>query len=140
MVDALCRARRWVQPPLGCVIDLRPADVAADVEIGLADGSTVGVGGLVVDAERQARHAAAEAALSYVLTERVLTLEDEDQFWFLRYPSTIDELRDYIATTWQHTRLDAATYARAVELQRANPGARLWLRERVAIRRLRPSV
>jgi hypothetical protein len=140
MVDALCRARRWAQPPLGCVIDLRPADVAAHVEIGLADGSTVGVGGLVVDAERHARHAAADAALDTVLARRVLTLEDEERFWFLRYASTIDELRDYIASKWQHTRLDAGTHARALEVQRTHPDGRLCLRERVVIRRLRPAI
>src|SRR5262245_50319565 len=134
MVDALCRARRWVTSPDGCVIDLRPADVVARVEYGLADGTTVDVGGLVVDAQPWARHAAADAALAEVLTRRILSLVDEEQFWFLRYPESADELRDYIAAKWQYTRLDPATHARAIAIQRAHPGARLCLRERVAIR------
>jgi hypothetical protein len=136
MVDALCRAARWVKPAPGCVIDLRPADVVADVEIGSWDGTVLCAGGLVVRDERRARHAAADAALRAVLERGILTLVDEEEFSFYRYPESIDELRDYIATAWRDTELDAATYARAVRLQEAHAGSRLWLREQVAIRRL----
>ena len=136
MVDALCRAARWVKSPPGCVIDLRPAAVVAEVEVGCVDGTVLCAGGLVVLAERRARHAAADAALRTALSRGVLTVVDEEEFSFYRYPESIDELRDYIATKWQDTLLDAATYARAVQLQRANAGSRLWLREQVIIRRL----
>ena len=141
MVDALGRAARWVKPPPGCVIDLRPANVVADVEVGCVDGTVLGAGGLVVREERRARHAAADAALRTTLDRGFLTIVEEEEFSFYRYPDSIDELRDYIATKWQDTELDATTYARAHRLQRANAGSRLWLREQVVIRRLsvRPS-
>jgi len=136
MVDALRRAARWAKPAPGCVIDLRPADVVALVEVGMSDGTVAVAGGLVVDTERRDRHAAADAALRAVLAGRVLSLVDEEEFSFFRYPDSIGELRDYIATSWQHTRVDEATCRRVGELQRADVGARLWLREQVAIRRL----
>jgi hypothetical protein len=136
MVDALCRAARWVKPSPACVIDLRPADVVSEVEVGCVDGTVLSAGGLVVRDERRARHAAADAALRTALASGVLTLVDEEEFPFYRYPASIDELRDYIATKWRDTQLDAATHARAGQLQRANAGARLWLREQVIIRRL----
>ena len=134
MVDALCRAARWAKAPPACVIDLRPADVVASVELGLPDGTVVQGGGLAVDSQRRRRHAAADAALRSVLARGILKLVDEEEFAFFRYPASIDELRDYIATTWQDTRVDDPTYRRVVDLQRAHSGARLWLREHVAIR------
>lgn len=137
MVDALSRAGRWIEPPLGCIIDLRPAHVVPDVELGLRDGTVVRVGGLVVEDDRRARHAAADAAVREVVARELFTVEDELQFLFYRYPDSADELRDYIATKWQHTHMDEATHARAVEMLRANAGGRLWLREQVAIRTLR---
>jgi hypothetical protein len=136
MVDALCRAARWVKPPPGCIIDLRPADVVAEVEVGCLDRSIVSAGGLVVRPERCARHAAADAALRAVLARGVLTVADEEEFSFYRYPDSADELREYIATKWQDTCLDAVTHGRAVQLQQANACSRLWLREQVTIRRL----
>lgn len=139
MVDALYRASRWVRPPLGCVIDLRPAEGIPQVELGLADGAVVPVGSLVAEAERFTRHANADAALRTALTERILSLENETEFSFYRYAESPDDLRDHIAAKWKHTRLDAATHARAVALLRRYPGGRLWLREQVVIRLLRPS-
>ena len=136
MVDALGRAARWVKPPPGCVIDLRPANVVADVEVGCVDGTVLGAGGLVVREERRVRHAAADAALRTTLDRGFLTIVEEEEFSFYRYPDSIDELRDYIATKWQDTELVVSTYARAHRLQRANAGSRLWLREQVVIRRL----
>jgi len=140
MVDALNRARRWVKPPSGRIIDLRPAHVVAEVELGLPDGSIAAVGGLVVGDERRQRHRAADLAVSAVVQRGTLTVSAEREFPFYRYANSADELREYIATKWQHTHLDAATEARAHEMMRANPGARLWLRERVAIRNLLPAV
>jgi hypothetical protein len=125
-----------VKPPPGCVIDLRPANVVADVEVGCVDGTVLAAGGLVVREERRARHAAADAALRTTLDRGFLTIVEEEEFSFYRYPDSIDELRDYIATKWQDTELDASTSARADRLQRANAGSRLWLREQVVIRRL----
>jgi hypothetical protein len=115
---------------------LRPADVIADVEVGLLDGRVAHAGGLVVEPERRNRHAAADAALRTVLHERVLTMADEEEFSFYRYPSSVEELSDYIATKWDHTRVDAATTRRAREILRAHAGSKLCLREQVKIRRL----
>jgi hypothetical protein len=140
MVHALSRACRWLRPPSGRIIDLRPAHVVPDVEIRFVDGSIQHVGGLVVDDERRRRHLAADLAVSTVVQRGTFTVNAEQEFPFYRYASSAEELREYIATKWQHTHLDAATEARAHEMMRANPGARLWLRERVAIRSLVPAV
>ena len=138
MVDALNRARRWLKAPLGRIIDLRPAPVVPDVELQLTDGTIARVGGLVVDDERRQRHLAADLAVLTACRRRLVTVTGEEEFSFYRYPDSADDLRDYIAVKWQHTHLDAATHARAGEMMRANPGARLWLREQVGIRILRP--
>lgn len=136
MVDALCRARHWLTPG-GCVIDLRPAEVVPEVEIGLR-GGTVRIGGLVVDPERRARHRAADQAVREVVSRGVFSLDAEAEFPFYYYAGSADELRDYVAAKWRHSRLGHPAYLRAVELLGANPDGRLWLRERVAIRRLIP--
>ena len=65
-------------------------------------------------------------------------LEELREFAFLRYADSAEELRDYIAQRWRQTRLDDATCLRAAAALRDRPGARLWLHERVVIRRLRP--
>lgn len=138
MVDALSRACRWVAPPDGRVIDLRPADVHADVELGLPDGSVRHVGGLVVDDERVTRHAAADAALGLAVARGLVRVQDEQLFAFYRYVSTAEELRDYIATRWRQTRMDEATCGRARTMLTHHAGSRLWLREPAGIRVLIP--
>jgi len=138
MVDALSRACRWVRPPHGCLVDLRPADIHPDVELGLLDGTVLHVGGLVVDDERRRRHAAADAAVRTTVDRGLVCVKNQQVFSFYRYPDSPDELRDYIAAKWQYTHMDASTHARACGLLRENPGARLWLRERVGIRLLVP--
>jgi hypothetical protein len=110
------------------------------VELGLPDGAHVPIGGLVADAERRERHMAADLAVLAAVKHGLFTVEREQEFSFYRYPESVDELRQYIATKWQHTRLDDATYARAIDAQRARPDGRLWLREQVAIRVLRPAL
>lgn len=138
MVDALSRARRWARPPHGAVIDLRPADVEPDVELGLTDGTVTRIGPLVVDEERRQRHRAADAAVRESIARGLFTVSDPIGFAFFYYPDSPDELRDYIATHWRHTRFDRVTHARTVAALGAHPGARLWLREQVGIRTLRP--
>jgi hypothetical protein len=136
MVDALCRARSWLKPD-GCLIDVRPAHTIPDVVIGSGEHPTV-IGVLTVEAERHERHAAANHALDDVLDRQLFVLEELREFAFLRYADSAEELRDYIAQRWRQTRLDDATCLRAAAALRDRPGARLWLHERVVIRRLRP--
>ncbi len=138
MVDALKRATRWTSPPDGCLVDLRPADVEARVEIRMPDGSTADIGPLIVDPERRWRHAAADAAVRAVTRERLVRVDREEEFPFFRYAESPDELRDYIATKWQQTRLDERTHAAATAVLSSHPGARLVLREQVAVRVLTP--
>ena len=140
MVDALCRASRWLEPPAGCIIDLRPAHVASHVELGLPDGTLVPIGRLVVDDDRRLRHLAADLAVLAAVKHGSFTVEAEREFSFYRYPVSADELREYIATKWQHTRLDDKTYANAIVAQQRHPEGRLWLREQVGIRVLRPAI
>jgi hypothetical protein len=140
MVDALSRACRWVKRPDGRIVDLRPTDVQAAVEIGLQGGRVLDVGGLVVDDERHKRHAAADAAVRTTVDRGLVRIESEQTFPFYRYADSAEELRDYIAAKWQHTRMDAATRERAADMLRAQPGGRLWLREQVGIRVLVPRV
>jgi hypothetical protein len=137
MVDALCRTRLWLKSD-GRLIDLRPADTIPEVVVGLDPQSHV-VGVLTVDTARHQRHAAADRALATVLDRQLFVLEEAREFIFHRYADSADELRDYIAAKWKETRLDDATRLRTATALSARPGARLWLRERVAIRRLRPS-
>ena len=137
MVDALCRMHSWLKSS-GHLIDLRPADTIPDVVVGSDEDPHV-VGVLTVDAARQERHSAADRALATVLDRHMFVLEDAREFVFHRYADSADELRDYIAAKWKETRLDETTSARTTAALSARPGARLWLRERVAIRRLRPA-
>lgn len=135
MVDALIRAGRWLAPQ-GVVIDLRPADVVPDIELGLPDGTVVHVGEPVVDDERRARHRAAADALQTVIARRLFVIKDEEQFSFFYYPDSPEELRDYLATKWRQTWIDDRTYARMLDALAAHPDGRLWLREQVGIRTL----
>ena len=137
MVDALCRTHLWLKPD-GYLIDLRPADTIPEVVVGSAGHSEV-VGVLTVDPERLQRHAAAGRALATVLDRRLFVLEKACEFAFHRYADSADQLRDYIASKWKETRLDETTRVRTAAALSAWPGARLWLRERVAIRRLAPA-
>ena len=136
MVDALCRTRSWLKPD-GRLIDLRPAHTIPEIVIGSGEHPTV-IGVLTVEAERHERHAAANNALDDVLDRQLFVLEELREFAFLRYADSAEELRDYIAERWRQTRLDDATCLRTAAVLRDRPGARLWLHERVAIRRLRP--
>ena len=137
MVDALHRARVWLKSD-GYLIDLRPADPIAEVVVGSAEQSHV-VGPLNVEAERHQRHTAADRALATVLERHLFVLEDAREFIFHRYADTAHELRDHIASKWKETRMDETTCRKAAEALSGQPGARLWLRERVTIRRLRPA-
>jgi hypothetical protein len=136
MVDALSRARRWLKRG-GCLIDLRPAHTIPEVVIGTEEDASV-VDVLTVEAERHQRHAAADGALSHVLDRQLFILEEAREFVFYRYADSAEELRDYIADRWKQTRLDDATCLRTAAALGNHAGARLWLRERVAIRRLKP--
>ena len=136
MVDALGRARRWLKRG-GCLIDLRPAHTIPEVVIGTDKYARV-VGVLTVEAERHQRHAAADRALNHVLDRQLFVLEDAREFVFYRYADSAEELRDHIAARWKQTRLDDATCLRTAAALGNEAGARLWLRERVAIRRLKP--
>jgi hypothetical protein len=136
MVDALCRTRGWLKPD-GRLIDLRPAHTIPEVVIG-SDERPIVVGVLTVEAERHQRHAAANKALNEVLDRQLFVLEQWREFAFLRYADSAEELRDHIAEKWKQTRLDDATCLRTAAALSDQPGARLWLRERVAIRRLKP--
>jgi hypothetical protein len=135
MVDALCRARVWLKSH-GRLIDLRPAHTIPDVVVGSDEYADV-VGVLTVQAERHERHAAADRALAAVLDRELFILDEAREFTFLSYADSADELRDYIARKWKQTRLDEATCQRTAMAVSSRPGARVWLRERVAIRSLR---
>jgi hypothetical protein len=136
MVDALCRARLWLKPD-GSLIDLRPAETIPEVLVGSAERVDI-VGVLTVEAERHQRHASADRALAEVLDRHLFVLEEARKFTFLTYADSADELRHHIASKWKQSRLDDATCLRTAAALRAYPGAQLRLRERVAIRRLKP--
>jgi hypothetical protein len=110
-----------------------------DLELRLQNGTIAHVGGLTVDDERRQRHSSADRAVSTVCQRGLLAVSGEEEFSYYRYPDTVEELRTYIQTKWQHTHLDGATACRADEMVRANPGAKLWLREQVVIRILQPA-
>jgi hypothetical protein len=138
MVDALCRARCWLKTN-GWLVDVRPAQMVPTLEIGSPGRNPAIAGALVVQEERRQRHAAADRALGAVLERKLFHLERSREFWFLRYADSARELQEHIAIRWQHTRLDDETRERADAMLRGEPNARLWLRERVGIRSLRPT-
>src|SRR5438094_10471602 len=123
MVDALSRARRWLKAPSGRIIDLRPAHVVPDVELGLPDGSIAHVGGLLVDDERRQRHLAADLAGLTVVRRRVRSVTGEQECSFYRYRDSAYELRDYIAPNGRQAHLDAVTHCRAGEVVGSGLGA-----------------
>jgi hypothetical protein len=120
------------------LIDLRPANVVGRVEVGSGGHDDVAVGNLLVDDHRRQRHAAADIALAAVLDRGLFVIEAAREFTFRRYADSAEELRDYIASNWQDTRLDDETCWRAAEAIRVDPGARVWVTEFVGIRSLRP--
>ena len=136
MVDALNRAHRWLRPD-GCLIDLRPTtDLVARVQVGKPEGPWTDVGALIIQNERRLRYAAADRALQAVLDRGVFALASEGTLDFIRYADSPDELRDYIASHWRETHMDAATHARAAARIRQEPGHGVRLMERLVMRRL----
>src|SRR5262245_33086475 len=101
MVDALRRIHGWLRP-WGYLIDIRPADITACIDVGGDVSDAVRVGELVSDEERPRRHAAANAALAEVLNAQLFTIEAEQRFTFRRYGDSAAELRDYVNDRWQH--------------------------------------
>lgn len=131
MVHALHRAHRLLAPD-GCLLDLHPTPEAAEIEVG---GISVGP----LDAETaQRRHAAADAALAAIIARGLFVIEAEREFSFRRYGDSIEELRDYIRSTWNDSRVGDALVARTRDASRANSAATLRVTERVRITKLRP--
>jgi hypothetical protein len=131
MVHALHRADALLARN-GCVVDLRPTSRTARVEI---DGVPIGL--LDADAADR-RHAAAEAALAAVLTERLFREDAADEFWFLTHGGSIEELRDHVHATWRDSRINAPLIARVHAEQRVNAGRVLCVAEQLRITRLLP--
>ena len=142
MVDALQRARKWLRPA-GFLIDIRPTAEPAYLEVQLAGRTEVA--GRVGDVNEQvgpsARHARADRALATALDRRWFAVELRLEFSFNRHADTLAELRDHIRHEWRGAAIDDAALARAATLLASEPGARVRVREQVAIARLRdPSV
>jgi len=132
MVHALHRAQSLLAPG-GRLVDLHPSIETARVE---ADGASIGT----LDAgQADRRHGAADAALARAVDAGLFAVESERDFWFWTYGDSIEELRDHVHASWQHTRVGEPLIARAREAVRANPGAVLRIGEHVRITRLRPA-
>ena len=132
MVHALHRAHSLLASG-GRLVDLHPSIETARVE---ADGISIGT----LDAEQaDRRHAAADAALARVLDAGLFAVEREGEFWFWTYGDTIDELRDHVHSSWQHTRVGDPLIARARAAVQVDRGTVLRIAEHVRISRLRPA-
>jgi len=132
MVDALRRAARMVTAS-GLIVDVHPLGARVPVQVGDAEV------GEVEDHDAPVRHAAADAALPNAVADGLLTLVGAVDFDFYTYGDTIEELRDYIAETWQSGRIDDRTVVRARSVLRSAPvGVRPRLLERVRLTTLRP--
>ena len=132
MVHALHRAHGLLAPG-GRLVDLHPSVETARVE---ADGVSIGP----LDAEQaDRRHAAADAALARTLDAGLFAIESERAFWFWTYGDSIEELRDHVHASWQHSRVGDPLIARARDAVRANRGTVLRIGEHVRITRLRPA-
>jgi hypothetical protein len=131
MVHALHRAHGLLAPD-GCLLDLHPTSEAAEIEVG-------GVSTGPLDAETaQRRHAAADEALAAIIARGLFVIEGDREFSFRRYGDSIEELRDYIGSTWHDSRVGDALVARTRDALRANPGATLRVTEQVQMTKLRP--
>ena len=132
MVHALHRAHSLLASG-GRLVDLHPSGETARVE---ADGVSIGT----LDAEQaDRRHAAADAALARALDAGLFAVENEDEFWFWTYGDSIEELRDHVHASWQHTRVGDPLIARARAAVQADRGTVLRIGEHVRITRLRPA-
>jgi hypothetical protein len=131
MVHALHRAHALLAPG-GCLIDLRPTAETARLEaIGLAVG--------LLDAEAaDRRHAAADAALTFVVAQGLFHVDAEHEFWFLTYGDSAEALRDHVHTAWRDSRVGDALVARANATRRAHPALALRIAEQLRIIRLLP--
>jgi hypothetical protein len=131
MVHALHRAHGLLAPG-GRLVDLHPSVETARVE---ANGTSIGT----LDAgQADLRHAAADAALARSLDAGLFAVESEREFWFWTYGDSIEELRDHVHASWQHSRVGDPLIARARDAVQADPGTVLRLAERIRICRLRP--
>jgi len=132
MVHALHRAHSLLASG-GRLVDLHPSGETARVE---ADGVSIGT----LDAEQaDRRHAAADAALARALDARLFAVEREREFWFWTYGDSIEELRDHVHASWQHTRVGDPLIARARDAVRADRATVLRIAEHVRITRLLPA-
>lgn len=137
MVDALIHFRRMLRPD-GCLIDIHPTTDLPRVEIGDPSGATIAAWDLAAG-DAQARHAAADRAQAAVVERGLFALEARHVFDFHRHADSADKLAAYVTANWKSTRVDDRTRIAAADALRAQPGGRLWMRERVHIARLRPT-
>ena len=139
MVDALRRAREWLNPK-GYLVDIRPTAEAAHLEVHLARG--VVVTGRVADVNDRvgpnARHARADRALAVALDRGWFVAEARVEFSFYRHADSVEELRDHVRGEWMGAAIDDEALQRAAALHASEPGAQVRLREQIGIARLRP--
>ena len=121
--------------PNGTIVDVHPTEALASVYVGDETIDPLDAG----DATR--RHAAASAALTTVVDDRLFDIVAVEDFVFCTYGDTIDELRDYIARTWRSSRIGDRTAERARKtLAAARQGVRPRVVEQIRLTSLRPTV
>ncbi len=129
MVDALRRVHRMLQPR-GWVIDIHPTATRSAVQV---DGRDMG---LVEAGDAPARHAAADAAIHAAIREGLFAIAHTGQFEFYTYADSVQELRDYVESTWRNARVAEDVVRRAEAALHVHPGARPRVREEVRITKL----
>ena len=129
MVDALKRVRDWMAPG-GVIIDIHPTATVAVIIIGDVVAGPIDPGGAAE------RHQAATDAIASAVAARLFTIEDALEFDFSTDADSLDELDEHINEDWREARIGERTLARARELVRDEPRARVRVRERVAAARL----
>src|SRR4051812_46765770 len=126
MVHALHRAHALLAPG-GCLIDLRPTAETARLEaIGLA------VGLLDADAADR-RHAAAEAALTFVVAQGLFQVDAEHGFCSPPSGDWAEAWRDPVHPPWRDPRMGDPLAARATPTRRAHPALALRIAEQLRI-------
>lgn len=131
MVDALRRARDLARPE-GCVVDLHPTAARATVFVGER------VAGMVDTGDAPARHQAASDAIDTVVRQGLYVAERALEFDHHLYADTLDELQEHIVEDWRDARIGDETMAHARRLLAEMPDARVYVRERILVTRLRP--
>jgi hypothetical protein len=136
MVHALEVIHNLLEPG-GWLLDIHPSGDPPRIEVRLGDRNHLA--GWMRESDDYIEYAQADQALAEVVECGLFTLEKSGTFPFNTYADSIDELRSYLAETWQDAIVDDQVARRVEDLLRSlEADKEVVLREVVKISHLRP--